>query len=77
MNEIILVVSCLIWFFIGRYGGRELEILKSTKKRITQAVEGKKSGVIDLPTLEERLYNGSREEQIDKAKENVWRKTLL
>lgn len=61
--DILLVMTALLFYFLGRYAGREVEIVKKVKRVLRR--DKVQAGVIDYPSQEELDYKGSEQEKID------------
>lgn len=78
MNALLVLVTAVLFYFIGRYSGREVEVVKEAIKTIQKRQNRVKAGVIDFPTPQDIAFSGSEEEKInEQAKEALRREGLL
>jgi len=72
MDQLIILLTAVIFYFIGYFSGRYYE-LKTVGKKIKRILNKPVGGVIDYPTAEQVAYNGSEREKIDKQQEILMR----
>ena len=77
MDFLLFTAVALIFYFLGRYAGRESEIINNTKKAILKKINRVEAGPIPYPTPKEVAYNGSEREKIDKDFERAARESRL
>lgn len=64
MNQIIILISCIVFYFIGYYSGRYNEV-KQLAKNAKRKLYPTKGTVINYITPEQEKYNGTEQEKID------------
>lgn len=73
MHELLLLITAVLFYFMGRFSGREVEKLSDIKKNVQRLQKRQNSipvGAVSLSTPESRKYSGSEREKIDqKARE--------
>ena len=77
MEQVLIIITALIFYALGRYAGREAEITKKASKQIKKKLSPPHVGVIEYPTQTEADYTGSEQEKIDKQQEELARKAGL
>ena len=76
MDQLLIIITALIFYFLGRYTGRELEVTKKIVKEIKKKINPPHVGVIDYPTPQESEYHGSEEEKADQAREKLFKENF-
>lgn len=71
MHEILLLITAVLFYFIGRYSGREVETIQKTIKQIQKRQNSIPVGAVTLSTPESRKYAGSEREKIDQKAEEL------
>ena len=73
LNSLVVLLTALLFYFIGYYSGRYSE-LKETVKKVKRMLGKNKGMVIDYPTKEEIEYSGSEREKIDEQQTELIKK---
>lgn len=61
----LILVTAIIFYFLGRYAGREQEIVTQGKKLSRKLFHPVKAGVIDYKLPEQARYEASEQKKID------------
>ena len=73
LDQILLLLASIIFFFIGRYSMGSSEIVNSIKKA-KKILKPSKGMIIDYPSAEEISYEGSERQKIDKQQTELIKK---
>ena len=76
MNQLLIIITALIFYALGRYAGQEVEIYQKVRKRISKTLRPQPAGIIDFPTQDAVEYKGSEQEMIDRDMEQKIREQL-
>ena len=63
MTEVFILITAIIFFFIGKYS--QTKQIEQTVTKIIKSHNRPKAGAINYPTPEELEYKGSEQEKID------------
>ena len=74
--EILILITGLIFYALGRFSGREVETVKDLKKAVKKKLNPPHAGPIDYATPEQVEYDGSEQEKIDEVQGKLIREQL-
>mgnify|MGYP000028710294 CR=1 FL=1 len=77
MYDLLLIFSILLFYFLGRYAGRETEILSSTQKALKKRFRSTPGGVITYATPADLKFEGSERQKINQKAEELLRSVGL
>jgi len=77
MYDLLLILTALLFYFLGRYAGRETEILSTTQKAFKKHFHSSPGGIISYPSPQQQKYYGSEQEKIDALAEKMVKKVGL
>lgn len=73
MSEVLIILTALIFYTLGRFSGRELEKVNDLKRVIKRKINRPNVGPINFATSEEIKYEGSEQQKIDMEQERLAR----
>lgn len=65
MDNVLIIITALTFYGLGRYAGSESEFVNKVKKKAHRLMNTTKAGPIDYPTPEQVAFRGSEDEKID------------
>jgi hypothetical protein len=74
MEGLLIFLSALVFYLLGRFSGHEVEVTKKVVKEIKKKINSRHAGTIDYPTQDQLDYRGSQEEKADQARQELFEK---
>lgn len=65
MHELLLILTALVFYFLGRYSGAEEDQVRKIIRKGKKSLFPPMTGAIDFPTQDELDYEGSEQQKID------------